>query len=303
MPQSEKCLKQFLTLFPEKKENHRQKAIQDMIDQLIVKRYSENTITVYKDHIIRFFDHFSNMQPSQLTDENVKEYILYLLETKKISLSYQKQAISAIKFYFEKILRRDTKKYYFEMPRNNEEKLPIVLSKREVKRILDCTQNLKHKTILSTIYSAGLRLSEVVNLKIADLDSERKLIYVRGGKGKKDRTTILAEELLILLRKYFKIYKPKVWLFEGKNEGKYSKKMVQKIFYDSLHKANIDKKASVHTLRHSFATHLLEQGEDLRYIQKILGHKNIKTTEIYTHITKRGFEKILSPVDSLDFES
>lgn len=303
MPQNERCLQQFMTLFPKKKISSRQKAVKDMVDQLTVKRYSDNTITVYKDHIIKFFSHFPQVEPSQLTDDDVKDYILFLLKKRKISLSYQKQAISAIKFYFEKILRRDTKKYYFEMPRNTEDKLPIVLSKTEVKKIFDSTYNLKHKTILETIYSAGLRLSEVVNLRIADIDSERKLIYVRGGKGKKDRTTILAEELLILLRKYFKIYKPKIWLFEGKNGSHYSKRSVQKIFYDSLHKANIDKKASVHTLRHSFATHLLEQGEDLRYIQKILGHKSSSTTEIYTHITRPGMDKIKNPIDNLNIEN
>jgi integrase/recombinase XerD len=279
-----------------------EKALKDFSDRLILKRYSENTIVIYKEQIIRFFKYYSQKDPSQLTDENVKDYILFLLQKKRISFSYQKQAISAIKFYFEKILRRETKKYYFEMPRGEELKLPIVLSKREVKQILDCTINLKHKTILSTIYSAGLRLSEVVNLKIADIDSVRKLIYVRGGKGKKDRTTLLAEELLILLRKYFRIFKPKVWLFERQDSGQYSIKSVQKIFHNALEKSNIDKKVSVHTLRHSFATHLLEQGEDLRYIQKILGHKNVKTTEIYTHITKRGIDKIRSPLDVLDVE-
>lgn len=303
MPQTEKCLKQFKALFPTKKITLRQKAVQDMIDQLTVKRYSDNTIKVYKEQIVKFFDHFPKIEPSQLNDENVKEYVLHLIKYKRISTSYQKQVISAIKFYFEKILKRDTKKYYFEMPRNVDEKLPIVLSKKEVKTILDCTQNLKHKTILSTIYSAGLRLSEVVNLKIADIDSERKLIYVRGGKGKKDRTTILADELLNLLRKYFRIYKPKIWLFEGKDGTHYSKRSVQKIFYLSLKKAKVDKKASVHTLRHSFATHLLEQGEDLRYIQKILGHKSSQTTEIYTHITKKGMDNIKNPIDYLDIEN
>ena len=211
--------------------------------------------------------------------------------------------ISAIKFYFEKILRRETKKYYFEIPRNKELKLPIVLSKEEVRKIINCTNNLKHKTILSTIYSAGLRLSEAVNLKIVDIDSERKLIYVRGGKGKKDRTTILSVELLELLRKYFKEFKPKVWLFESISQEQYSTKGIQKIFYRNLEKTNIDKKVSVHSLRHSFATHLLEQGEDLRIIQKLLGHKSSKTTEIYTHITKKGMGRITSPLDNLDLEN
>jgi site-specific recombinase XerD len=302
MPQNKRSVKQFMALFPENKTDSKQKAIQDITDQLKMKRYSENTIKVYKEQIIKFFNYYPDTEPANLTDENVKEYILFLIRKKKISFSYQKQVISAIKFYFEKILRRETKKYYFDMPRKQEEKLPVVLSKNEVKKIIDCTYNLKHKTILSTIYSAGLRLSEVVNLKIADIDSDRKLIYVRGGKGKKDRTTLLADELLRLLRKYFQQYKPVYWLFEGKSRKRYAKRSVQNIFKSSLQKANINKNASVHTLRHSFATHLLEGGEDLRYIQKILGHKNIKTTEIYTHITSVGMKNIKSPLDEINIE-
>ena len=308
MPQTKECLDQFLKLFPSKpkietiKRSPHEKALKDFCDQLILKRYSENTIVVYKDQIIRFFNFYSKKNPSELTDEDVKEYMLFLLK-KKISFSLQKQVISSIKFYFEKVLRRETKKYYFEIPKSKEQKLPIILSKREVKQIINSTNNLKHKAILSTIYSAGLRLSEVVNLKIADLDSERKLIYVRGGKGKKYRTTIFSEELIILLREYFKKYQPKVWLFESISQKQYSTKSIQKIFYTALGKSDIDKKVSVHSLRHSFATHLLEQGEDLRFIQKLLGHKSSKTTEIYTHITKRGMGKIISPLDNLDIEN
>jgi site-specific recombinase XerD len=308
MPQTKECLDMFLKLFSSepkteiKSVNSYNKALKDFSDQLILKRYSENTIVVYKEQIIRFFNYYSKNDPSALTDEDVKEYMLFLLKEKKISFSYQKQVISAIKFYFEKVLRRETKKYYFEIPKSKETKLPIVLSKNEVKKILKCTNNLKHKAILSTIYSAGLRLSELVNLKIADIDSERKLIYVRGGKGKKDRTTILSIELLELLRKYFKEFKPKIWLFEGIRGEQYSKRSVQKVFYTALRKSNLDKKVSVHTLRHSFATHLLEQGEDLRYIQKILGHKSSKTTEIYTHVTKTGIQKIKSPFDDLNID-
>ncbi len=302
IPQTKASLDKFLKLFPSKPKvrNGKDKALKDFSNQLILKRYSENTIVVYKDQIVRFFNFYSEDDPSKLTDENVKEYMLFLVKKKKISFSYQKQAISAIKFYFEKILRRETKKYYFEIPRSKERKLPIVLSKLEVKQIIESTNNLRHKTILSTIYSAGLRLSESVNLKIADIDSERKLIYIRGGKGKKDRTTILSGELLNLLRKYFKKYQPKVWLFENIFQEQYSTKGVQQIFYRNLDKINIDKKVSVHSLRHSFATHLLEQGEDLRYIQKLLGHKSSKTTELYTHITKQSMGKIASPLDNLD---
>lgn len=309
MPQTKECLKLFQKLFPSKPQKEiksispYEKALKDFSDQLVLKRYSENTIVIYKDHIIKFFNYYSAINPKDLADENVKEYMLFLLKKKKISYSYQKQVISAIKFYFEKILRRETKKYYFEMPRNKERKLPIILSKEEVREIINCTNNLKHKTILSTIYSAGLRLSETINLKIADIDSERKLIYVRGGKGKKDRTTILSGELLKLLREYFKKYQPKVWLFESIPQEQNSKKSIQTLFYRTLEKTTIDKKVSVHSLRHSFATHLLEQGEDLRFIQKLLGHKSSKTTEIYTHITKTGMGKITSPLDNLDIES
>ena len=299
-PVEEKSLKQFRTLFPDEEDVTR-KTMQDIRDHLLVKRYSSSTITVYTDHLKKFFANFPSTKPSELTDENVKEYILLLLREKKISLSYQKQAISAVKFYFEKVLRRETKKYYFEIPKTKEGKLPVIMSKKEVKLLLESTRNIKHRAILTTIYSAGLRLSESVNLKISDIDSERKLIYIRGGKGGKDRTTILSSELILLLREYYKMYKPKIWLFEGKEGIAYNKRSVQKIFYDALKKTKIDKKISVHNLRHSFATHLLEQGEDLRFIQKLLGHKSSKTTEIYTHVTKTGLQNIKSPLDSIDF--
>ncbi len=304
MPQTNDCIDQFLKLFSYKPKainiSAQDEALKNFSDQLTLKRYSLNTMVIYKEQIIRFFKYYPGIDPFELTDENVKEYMLYLLKKKHISLSYQKQVISAIKFYFEKVLGRETKKYYFEIPRSKEQKLPVVLSKSEVKKIINSTNNLKHKAILSTIYSAGLRLSEVVNLKIADIDSERKLIYIRKGKGKKDRTTILSEDLLDLLRKYFKLYKPEIWLFESTSERQYSTKSVQKIFYRTLEKTKIDKKVSVHSLRHSFATHLLEQGEDLRYIQKLLGHRSSNTTEIYTHITKQGMGMIKSPLDALD---
>lgn len=304
----QKNLSYFQQLFYKKQKKNKinlsakEKALKDFAEHLIIKRYSKNTIKVYRERIKLFFDFFPKKEPHKLQDDDVKKFMLYLLTKKKISFSYQKQMISAIKFYFEKILRRETKKYYFEMPRSIEKRLPVVLSKMEVKKIIDCTNNLKHKTILSVIYSGGLRLSEVVNLKISDIDSERMLINIRGGKGKKDRITILADETLKLLRKYFKEYKPKAWLFESRKRLQCSKNSVQTLFYRSIKKANIDKKASVHTLRHSFATHLLEQGEDLRFIQKLLGHKNLKTTEIYTHITKTGMGKVTSPLDRLDIK-
>jgi len=179
-------------------------------------------------------------------------------------------------------------------------RLPAVLSEEEVISILRQIINLKHKCIIYLIYSGGLRLSEVVHLKISDIDSHRKVITINGAKGKKDRISLLSDAVLALLREYYKQYKPKEWLFEGQKGGKYSPKSVQKIFQAACIKSGIKKHATIHTLRHSFATHLLEHGTDLRYIQELLGHKNSKTTEIYTHITKKGWDKIESPIDYLE---
>lgn len=312
MPQDKTSLNQFIELFPatSKKEikieiskHSYDKALKDVIDQLTLKRYSENTIVIYKEQISRFFSYFPKIDPTELNDENVKEYVLFLLNKKKISFSYQKQVISAIKFYFEKILRRETKSYYFEIPKSKERKLPIVLSKNEVSLFFSRLKNKKNLAIFSTIYSAGLRISEVINLKIQDIDSERMIIYIRGGKGMRDRTTILSIELVGLLREYYKKYKPKTWLFEITNNKQYNPRTIQKIFHQAFKQTGINKKATVHTLRHSFATHLLENGEDIRYIQKLLGHKNLKTTEIYTHVTLKAMKEIKSPFDSLNIEN
>jgi integrase/recombinase XerD len=185
---------------------------------------------------------------------------------------------------------------------NKEKTLPSVLSSEEVIEILKATENIKHRAILMTIYSAGLRISESINLKIRDIDSNRMQIRVEQGKGKVDRYTLLSEKTLLILRQYFKEYRPKVWLFEGLIKGEqYSTRSIQNIFQAAVKKAGITKDVSVHTLRHSFATHLLENGTDLRYIQNLLGHANSKTTEIYTHITTKGFDQIKSPLDKLDF--
>ncbi|MCK9400098.1 MAG: tyrosine-type recombinase/integrase [Bacteroidales bacterium] len=225
--------------------------------------------------------------------------MLYLIEHRDISISYQNQSINAIKFYYEQVLGRLVKSYHIQRPRR-ERKLPNVLSEEEVQMILNNTDNLKHKAILSLIYSAGLRRSELINLQPTDIDSKRMYVIIRGGKGNKDRYSILSEKVLILLRKYFRKYKPFNWLFEGQFGGQYSASSIQNILKNAVAKARIKKKVTVHTLRHCFATHLLEHGVDLRYIQELLGHKNAKTTEIYTHITQRGLGKIKSPLDNLD---
>jgi integrase/recombinase XerD len=305
MPRDERCVDQFLEVVDRhiRKEamTPQEKALHEMRDQMIVKRYSEATITTYMSILKRFFAYYSRKDPIEITGEDFKDYFLHLFTTKNISYSFQKQVISSVKFYFRKVLRKDTSAYYFQIPNSKEETLPMVLSKEEVQQIIEECYNLKHRVVLMTIYSAGLRLGEVVNLKLADIDSKRMLLYVRGGKGKRDRTTLFSYELLKILRRYYREYRPRVWLFEGRDGGQYSKRSVQEIFKRSLRNSGVDKHASVHTLRHSFATHLLEDGVDLRYIQKLLGHRNIKTSEIYTHVTTKGINKLRSPLDDLEF--
>jgi site-specific recombinase XerD len=266
---------------------------------LKLKRYSENTVKSYKSHFSKFLAYYTGHAPEQITDEQIRAYLLYLVTKKNVSTSYQNQVINAIKFYYEKVMGRPTSTYYLQRPKK-EKKLPVVLSEEEVGKILRQIINLKHKCIIYLLYSAGLRLSEVINLKISDIDSSRKVITIKGAKGKKDRISLLSDAVLALLREYYKQYKPKEWLFEGQKGGKYSPKSVQNIFKKALNNSKINKNATVHTLRHSFATHLLERGTDLRYIQELLGHSSSKTTEIYTHVTKKGLDKIVSPLDNLN---
>lgn len=191
------------------------------------------------------------------------------------------------------------KVYFIDRPRR-EKTLPTVLSEEEIVGILNSIDNTKHKAIIMTIYSAGLRISEVISLKIKDIDSKRMQIRVEQSKGKKDRYTLLSTKALEILRQYFKVYKPKIWLFEGLTGEQYAGRSIQNILKMAVSKTDIKKHVTVHTLRHSFATHLLENGTDLRYIQNLLGHDSSKTTEIYTHVTTKGFDQIKSPLDKLN---
>lgn len=262
-------------------------------------RYSEHTISVYQNTFTEFINYYSYCDVDSITESMIIDYLRYLVIDRKISSSYQNQAINAIKFYFERVLGGDRKVYLIERPRE-EKTLPVVLNETEISDLLKVTENIKHKAILMTCYSAGLRLSELINLKLKDIDSKRMQIRVSQAKGKKDRYSILSPKLLDLLRVYFTAYHPNIWLFEGQTGTQYSTRSIQMIMREATLKAGIKKKISVHTLRHSFATHLLENGTDLRYIQSLLGHESSKTTEIYTHITTKGFDQIKSPLDKLD---
>ena len=265
---------------------------------LKLKNYSVNTINSYSHCFEKFLDHFKGKDIDSLTKDQVTDY-LYQESQKGMSYGYQNQIVNAIKFYYEKVLGK--KKEFYNIPRaKRPQKLPVVFSEEEIVLLFDQIANFKHKCILYLIYSAGLRISEAVKMKISDIDSTRNLIVVKGAKGKKDRTTLLSQTLLDMLRKYYSVYKPKEYLFEGETGGQYSVKGIQNIFNKALKSSGILKEATVHTLRHSFATHLLERGTDLRYIQELLGHESTKTTEIYTHITKKAMGRIVSPLDNLD---
>ena len=275
-----------------------EKVLKQYRDLLIQKRYSQNTQDIYYSYFKDFCLYFQDEKLEDVTTIQINSYILDLIKSKSISISQQNQRINSIKFYYEKVLGR--KKEYYELHRpRKENKLPKVLSKNEVKRIFNVTNNLKHKCILMLIYSAGLRRSELLNIVPTDIDSERMLVHINGAKGKKDRISLLSDNLLQLLRQYYKEYRPKQYLFEGQNGGMYSPTSVANILKKSALKAGIKKKVTPHMLRHSFATHLLEQGTDLRYIQELLGHESSKTTEIYTHVSKKAIDKIKNPMDDL----
>ncbi len=272
------------------------KILKEYKNLLIQKRYSDNTIGMYCNYFGDFCKYFDGRNLKEITTDEINSYILELIESKKISISQQNQRINAIKFYYEKLLGKEKQYYKLYRPKK-EHKLPKILSKNEIKRIFDVTNNLKHKCILMLIYSAGLRRSELLNLMLHDIDSERMVIHVNGAKGKKDRLSLLSDNLLQLLRQYYKEYHPKKFLFEGQNGGKYSATSVANILKKAAKKAGIRKTVTPHMLRHSFATHLLEQGTDLRYIQELLGHNSSKTTEIYTHVSKKAIDKIKNPID------
>lgn len=273
---------------------------QAYIDKLELLRYSTSTIQTYT-HLFRQFQHYLALHDlllEAITKPQIEDYLLHMRKNKNISSSTQNQIINAIKFYLEQVKGGTRTIYDLKRPRK-EFKLPKVLSEDEVSRILQATTNKKHKTMLSLMYSGGLRVSELLQLTINDIDSQRMVIHVRGAKGNKDRITVLSTKVLEMLRHYYKKYQPRHWLFEGPGHTPYSASSIRKVFGRSMQAAHVNKHATLHSLRHSFATHLLEHGTNLRYIQSLLGHNSSKTTEIYTHVTKIGMDKISSPLDRL----
>lgn len=262
-----------------------------------LKGYSPLTFKNYVLNIKKFSD-FYNKSPELLGDFEIREYLHYCITERKLSEGTVNTIYSALRFFYETTLERDwrlKKLFRTKVPK----KLPVVLSKEEIKNIFHSIDNLKHKAILMTVYAAGLRVSEVVKLTVNDIDSKNMQIIIREGKGKKDRYSILSESNLMILRDYWKKYKPEQFLFEGQMpQAHISTRTVQHIFTNAKNKSGIKKKASVHTLRHSFATHLLEAGTDICYIQRLLGHTRISTTTIYLHIQRADLLNIKSPLDT-----
>ncbi len=261
------------------------------------KRLSTNTVDTYVE-VTGFFVRYCILKKSKsYTKKMVESFNYEYIVCEGKSISYQNQCINGIKKYF---LFKGIDIGVLDLTRpKKEKKLPVVLSKEEVRWIMEATHNLKHRTLLSLIYSGGLRIGEAINLKVNDIDSKRMLIHIKGAKGKKDRYTLLSHSFLDTLRDYYKQYKPKEYLFEGQRKQKYSSSSAQWILKKAALNSGIRKKVTLHTLRHSFVTHLLENGTDIRYIQELLGHNSPKTTMIYTHVTENSIKNISNPFDDL----
>ena len=266
--------------------------------KLYIRNYSPRTIASYISSLNNFAEWLIQEKVNQVTDKEVEKYLYHLKKNRNRSISGMKQTVASLKILFTDILKKEIPDS-LNIRFRKEEKIPVVLSEEEVAAVIKAVNNLKHKVILMTIYSAGLRLSECLALTVADMDFDRNQIRIRQGKGKKDRQTVLSRTLLSEMKNYLIKFCPKIFLFEGQKGGRYSASSVQAIMKRAVKKSGIKKHATVHTLRHSFATHLLENGTDIRFIQELLGHKRLETTQIYTHISKIAFDRIKSPLDRL----
>jgi len=278
---------------------HMQKDIDKFSIWMENKRYSVHTRNAYRSAMKKFLMHFREMQIKDISVEHVSKFNQEFILKRGFSISYQNLTLSAIKTFFKVISSQSLNIEDLYRPKK-ERKLPNVLSRQEIKQILSSIPNLKHRAMLTTIYACGLRRAELLNLKPHNIQSNRMMLMIEGGKGKKDRMISLSPVLLKLLREYFRHYKPSNYLFEGQVAGRpYSATSLQKILKRAVRQAQIAKPVTLHWLRHSYATHLLESGTDLRYIQELLGHNSSKTTEIYTHVSVDALSRISSPLDTL----
>ena len=274
-------------------------ALKRMHETLLLKSYSPNTIKTYCGEFLQLLYLLKDVSVDTLTAERLRSYFLYCVTKLKLSENIIHSRMNAIKFYFEQVLHRE-KIFFEEIPRpKKKSSLPKVISKNDIAKIFAQVENPKHLLMLKLCYGMGLRVSEIVNLKITNIDSKRMLVDIEAAKGKKDRYVTLPSSVLDDLRNYYRTYKPQIYLFEGQYGGQYSTRSVQAVFKKAMQKAKINKSVGVHGLRHSYATHLLESGTDMVFIQKLLGHKDLKTTEIYAKVSNRQLSKVKSPLDDL----
>ncbi len=268
-------------------------------EKLTELRYSAHTVSLYISAFEEFINYYPRLETDTISEPQIKDFIRYLITERRVSESYQNAAINAIKFYYEKVLKGRRRFYFLDRPKR-EKTLPEVLNTQEILKMIQVTENIKHKLIIMFGYSSGLRLNEINRIKLSDIDRDRMQLRVEQGKGKKDRYTKLSYRILPELDRYIEEYSPKDLLFTGPGGGIYSDRSIQEVVKAAAQKAGVLKKVTPKILRHTFATHSLENGVDLRYIQSMLGHASSKTTEIYTHITTKGFDEIKSPMDNLD---
>lgn len=268
---------------------------EEFFQKLEIRKYSLSTARSYISHFELFINHYKNLDLLEIGESEICLYIELLVRS-RFSDSYINLSINSIKFYYETVLGMPNRFYSVERPMKVE-RLPEVIGKAKVLRMIDSTKNVKHRCILKLLYSSGLRRSEVINLKLKDIESDRMLIKVESGKGKKDRYTLLSTSLLTDLRDYYREFRPQYYLIEGPGGSQYSGTSIAKIVDKAAQRASIYKKVTPHMLRHSFATHLLEEGVDLRYIQALMGHNSTKTTEIYTHVAVNNLQRIKNLLD------
>lgn len=274
------------------------KSFRNYCDFLVLKGYSPNTIRTYCVEFAQMLHAIKHHKAEELSSEKIKSYLLYCAKELELSENHLHSRINAIKLFYVKMLHRE--QFFIDIPRPKKPQLlPKALNSIEIKKIIEVTENLKHRVILKLCYGMGLRVSEIANIKIADVDSVRMKVFIERAKGKKDRYVNLPESILEDLRLYYKTYRPKEFLFEGVEGGQYSIRSIQAIFKSAMKKAGIRKRVGIHSLRHTYATHLLEYGTDISFIQKLLGHNNIKTTLGYTQVADRNISAVKSPLDRI----
>lgn len=292
-PKSISASKEFANIHPVNQQNYT-----NLYYELKLKAYSENTIRTYLNEFAQLLHILKSHNVNSLSPDKLKSYFLYCITKLKLSENLLHSRINAIKFYFEQVLKND--KIMLRIPRPKKVKqLPKVLNKKRIAKIFDATINPKHKLMLKLAYGMGLRVSEIVSLRINDIDSQRMIVHIKKAKGKKDRIVTLPQSVLDEMRTYYKQFEPKKFLFEGQYGGKYATRSVQAVFKKALVGAGIRERIGIHALRHSYATHLLECGTDISLIQKLMGHNDIKTTLGYTHVSKKSIANVKSPLDNL----